>query len=135
MLIDSLVHPLLFNFPNILVLVAFHAYAQIDSVFGPAIRSVSHFVFLSSPACKKLGVNHVVAAQAVTPPITRAAAAKFRFSFADNLASTNFCLTYEVPQVRVSFVTYHRSFGEFGCCVGIYLKVVPCGADDFIEIR
>ena len=135
MFINPLVHTLFFNFPNILVLIAFHAYTQIYRVFGPAICPMSHFISLSCPACEELGVYHVVAAHAIRPPFTWAAATQFRLSFSDDIIPTNFCLAYKVPEIKISLITYDGLFGELGCCVGIYLKMIPCGADNFIEVR
>ena len=135
MFIDPLVHLLFFNFAHILVLVTFHAHAQINGIFGLAVRSVPHIVSLAFPARKELGVNNMVAAHAIRPASTWATTAEFRFGFLDDFVATYFCLANEIPKVRVSFVTYYRSFGELVGCVGIYLEMVPCGADDFIKVR
>ena len=63
-----------------------------------------------------------------------AAPAGFWFRFAYDLVSTYFRLANQVSKVGVSFVADSWSFRELIGRGGIYLKVVPCGADDLVQI-
>ena len=93
-LVDTSIRSLGFYLTHILMFVALDAKTKVNRIFGSTIRSMPDVIALTIPASEKSGVNHVVAAHAISPPITWAAATKFRFSFTDDLASTNFCLAY-----------------------------------------
>ena len=75
------------------MLVAFNAHAQIDRVFAFATCTVRHFVSFAPPAREEFRINDVIATFTINSASTWAATAKFRFSFAYDLISTNFRLS------------------------------------------
>ena len=93
-----------------------------------------HIVSLAFPARKELGVDDMVTTHAIRPASAWATPAEFWFGLSDDFFATYFCLANEIPKVRVSFVTDYRSFGELVGRSGIYLEMVPCGADDLIKV-
>ena len=93
-----------------------------------------HVVSFAFPARKKLGIDDMVTTFTVCPASAWATPAKFRFRFPDDFVMTYFRLANEVSKVGVSFVADYRSFWELIGRGGVYLKVVPCGADDLVQI-
>ena len=91
-----------------------------------------HIVSLAFPARKELGVDDMVTTHTIRPASAWATPAEFWFCFSDDFVATYFRLANEVSKVRVSFVTNYRSFRELIGRGGIYLKMVPCGADDLV---
>ena len=116
------------------MLVTLYAHAQIDSVFAFAVCTVPHVVSFAPPAREEFSINDVIATFTVNSASGWAATAKFWFSFAYDPVSTYSRLANQVSEVRVSFVADSWTFRELVSRGGVYLKVVPCGADDFIEI-
>ena len=94
-----------------------------------------HVVSFAFPARKKLGIDDMVTTFTVCPASAWATPAKFWFRFSDDFVATYFRLANEVSKVGVSFVTNYWSFRELIGRGGIYLKMVPCGADDLVQIR
>ena len=116
------------------MLVTLYAHAQIDSVFAFAVCTVPHVVSFASPAREKLSINDMITTFTVSPASAWGATAKFWFCFAYDPVSTYSRLANQVSEVRVSFVADSWTFRELVSRGGIYLKVVPCGADDLVQI-
>ena len=94
-----------------------------------------HIVSFAFPACKELSVDDMVTTHAIRPASAWATPAKFWFRFSDDFVATYFRLANEVSKAGVSFVADYWSFREFIGRGWINLQMVPCGADDFVQVR
>ena len=120
MFIHPPIHLLFFYFAHVLMLVTLYAHAQIDSVFAFAVCTVPYVVSFAPPAREIFSINDVIATFTINSASTRAATAKFRFSFAYDPISTYFRLANKVFKVGVSFVADYRSSWELLGRGGVY---------------
>ena len=116
------------------MLVAFNAHSKVNCIFALAIRTVPQLVFFAPPAREKFGVNDVVAALTINPASTWAATPQIRFGVPYDLIPADLRLSNKVPKVGVSFIADYWAFRELVRRSGVNLQMIPCGADDLVQI-